>query len=486
MTRYGRITAMGGAGGIAALTRQMLTGAIVTVLVLCSCSGRVPPVPKPQVEGFDPEVRDVVMTAYQQAVSQPLSGPASGRFGMVLHAHAMYPLAAAAYQRAIRLQPDEFAWRYYLALTLAQMAKPDEALKALSEALRKRPGYAPAMLKKGELLFQLGRLSESQSAYEALLAEEPRSAAALEGLARVKVAQKDMASAEDLYRKACEVFPSFGAAYYGLATAARALGKEADAATNFALAQRYSGKSPPAEDPVLDQIGEVAAGSSNELQAAGRLLQQGKLDEAANLYEEILKRDPARTSAWIQLLYLARFLNRLDSQVDSLYAGAVRLNPKVPEFYNNYGAALLRQGKIDAAAVALRKAIELKPDYAEAHTWLGELLESQHRTAEALSEYQRALAADPSYRKARIQLGRVLVNLQRDREAISDLLPAVQVEDEQTSFVLVLLGEAYLYTGDRRTARLYLEQARARVRAEGPPGLLAEIEDELSQAGPLP
>jgi tetratricopeptide (TPR) repeat protein len=464
----------------------MLTGAVVTALVLCSCSGPLPPVPQPRVEGFDPEVRGEVETAYQQAVSQPSSGPASGRLGMALHAHAMYPVAADAYRRAIRLEPDEFAWRYYLALTLQQMAKPEEALKALSEALRKRPGYAPAMLKEGELLFQLGLLPKSQSEYEALLAQEPKSAAALEGLARVKYAQKDMASAEDLYRRACEAFPNFGAAYYGLATTARALGKEADAASNFALAQRYSGQSPPAEDPVLDQVSELAAGSFNRLQAAGSLIQQGKLDEAADLYEEILKRDPARTAAWIQLLYLARFLNRFDSQVDSLYASAVRLNPKIPEFYNNYGAAVLRQGRTDAAAVALRKAIELRPDYAEAHTWLAEILESQRRTAEALSEYQRALAADPSYRKARIQLGRVLVNLQRDREAISDLLPAAQVEDEQTSFVLVLLGEAYLYTGDRGTARQYLEQARTRVRAEGPPRLLAEIEDELSQAGPLP
>jgi tetratricopeptide (TPR) repeat protein len=469
-----------------AWTRPMLTGAIVSVLVLCSSCSRVPPVPKPQVEGFDSEVRDAVLNAYQQAVSQPSSGPASGRLGMVLHAHAIYPPAAAAYQRAIRLQPDEFAWRYYFALTLAQMGSPEKALKALSEALRQRPGYAPALLKKGELLFQLGRLGQSQSAFEELLAREPGSAAALEGLGRVKYAQKDMASAEDLYRKACAVFPNFGAAYYGLATAERALGKEAEATSNFALAQRYSGQSPPAEDPVLDRVSELEAGPSSRLQAADRLVQQGKPDEAANLYEEVLKRDPARTAAWVQLLYLARFLDRLNSQADSLYASAIHVNPKVPEFYNNYGAALVRQGRMDAAATALRKAIDLKPDYAEAHTWLAEVLESQHRVNEAVNEYQRAVAADPSYRQARIQLGRVLINLHREREAIPDLLPALQVEDDQTSFVLVLVGEAYLYTGDRAAARRYLEQARTRVRTGGPPRLLAEIEDDLSQAGPLP
>src|ERR1043166_1676879 len=81
------------------------------VLFAGSCAGPVPAVPTPSVEGFDAEVRDAILAAHRQAVSEPSNGQASGRLGMVLQAHALYPPAALAYQRAIRLEPDEFAWR---------------------------------------------------------------------------------------------------------------------------------------------------------------------------------------------------------------------------------------------------------------------------------------------------------------------------------------------------------------------------------------
>lgn len=458
----------------------------LAALLACACSGPIPPLPDPRVDGFDPQVKDAVLEAHREAAARPDSGKAAGQLGMVLQAHAQYPQAAQAYRRAIRLEPDEFAWRYFLALTLEKTSKPDDALKTLSDALRKRSDYAPAMLKKGDLLFQLGRLGDATTAYESLLKQDSSSAAALYGLARVKYSQQDASSAEDLYRRAVQAFPNYGAAYYGLAVAGKALGREEEASKNFDLAKRFADEEPPAADPVLDQLTDLATGSYNRLQLAAQLLEKGDLEESARVNEDILKRDPENAGALMNLLFLARFLDRLDGQVDSLYERAVRVNPKVPYIHNHYGAVMLRQGRLDAATAALHKAIELKPDYAEAYTWLGEVLETQHRVPAAVEQYQRALAADPAYRAARIQLGRVLINLRRDREAIPALLPALQADDAQTSTVLVLLGEAYLYSGDRANARQYLEQARSRVRSQGPPQLLPEIDDELSQLGARP
>lgn len=449
--------------------------------IACSCAGPVPPVPTPSVDGFEADVKDAILSAHRQAVAQPESGQASGHLGMVLEAHALYQPAILSYRRAIRLEPDEFAWRYYLALTLQQLSQPEDALKALTEALHKRPDYDPAILKKGELLFQMGRVKESGAAYESLLAREPSSAEALYGLAQVKYAEQDSASAEDLYRRACQAYPNFGAAYYGLATVGRNLGHEAEAAKNFQLAQRFYGERPPAADPVFDQVSEMATGSYNQLQQVDELLQKGDLQKAASLSQEILRRDPDNMGSLLNLLFMARFLNRLDDMVDAWYARAVRINPEVPYIYNHYGAVLLRQGKYDAAIVALHKAIALRPGYSEAHLWLGRALEQQHHSAEAVEQYRLALEADSSNRGAQIELGRILINLRRDREAIPRLLPALSVDDAQTSFVMVLLGEAYLATGDPAQARQYLEQARGRVRNEGPPQLLAEIEDELRQ-----
>ncbi len=127
------------------------------------------------------------------------------------------------------------------------------------------------------------------------------------------------------------------------------------------MAQRFYGERPPAADPVFDQVAEMATGSYNQLQQVDELLQKGDLQKAASLSQEILRRDPDNMGSLLNLLFMARFLNRLDDMVDAWYARAVRINPEVPYIYNHYGAVLLRQGKYDAAIVALRKAIALRP-----------------------------------------------------------------------------------------------------------------------------
>ena len=81
-----------------------------------------------------------------------------------------------------------------------------------------------------------------------------------------------------------------------------------------------------------------------------------------------------------------------------MYAKVKKIDPQNPFVYNYYGVVMVRQGKYDAAALALRKAMELKADYAEPHKWLGEVLERQNRPAEAIAQYQRALAVEPNDR----------------------------------------------------------------------------------------
>jgi tetratricopeptide (TPR) repeat protein len=400
---------------------------------------------------------------------------------MVLQAHAVYQTAALAYERAIRLEPKEFAWRYYYASVVWQLSGPEKAIEPLSAALRLRPGYAPAILKKGDLLYQLGNFQESGEAYKSVLAEDPASAAGLYGMARVKYAQHDMTAAEDFYSRACRAYPNYGAAYYGLATVEQGLGRDAEAAKNFELAQRYNGDHPPATDPLGDQLAALETGIYYRLANGDQLARKGRTDEAAQLNEAMLERDPENFSVLLNLLYLARFVDRLNDRVESWYLKAKQINPQVALVYAYYGAALARQGKYDVAASAARKAIELQPDYPEAHVLLGEVLEQQNRPAEALEQYQRALATQSSDRTLELKLWRLLIIQGRGRDAIPQLIPALQVDDSYATLRRLLLGEAYLTTGDVAKAQEYLEQARSRARAEGPPELVAQIDQEIEQ-----
>jgi protein O-GlcNAc transferase len=455
---------------------------LAAAVLLSSCNGPVPPIPNPSVDGFATDVKEAVLAAHKQAEAEPSSGRASGRLGMVLQAHALNEPAALAYQRAIRLEPQEFAWRYYLAIVLQQLSKPEQALDAISAALRIRPDYDPALLKRADLLFDLGRFQESGASYEAVRARDPSSAAALYGLGRVNYAQQNTSAAEDFYRRACLAYPTYGAAYYGLAVVEKSLGHAEEAAKNFDLAKRYTDQRPPLEDPLLKDVAELSAGAYSQLEQSDKLIEKGDWDNAARVNHEVLTRDPNNLSALMNLLYIARFSDKLDSEVDDLYSRAKKLNPQIPYIHNHYGAAMLRQGKFAAATTALRKAVELKPDYAEAHTWLGEALDRQGHSREAVEQFQSALAVEPSNRLAQVELARILLSLGRGKEAIAPLTSALQVNDSRTTMVLVMMAEAYRSVGDRARTRQYLEQALERARKEGPPELLAEIEQELRQA----
>jgi tetratricopeptide (TPR) repeat protein len=461
--------------------------ALLSVLLTVSCGGPVPPVPAVPLGGLDADVRGVIGKAHDDAVAQPKSGEATGRLGMVLEAHTLYEPAALAFQRAIRLDPGEFRWRYYLAIALENTSRPEAALAAVADGLRIHPDYEPAVLKRGALLLKLGRFQESDAVLEPLLAKNPSSAETLYTLGRVKSAQGDFTAAEDLYRRACEAWPTYGAARFGLAEAERRLGHTAEADKNFRLAESYKDRTPPAEDPLRSEVAKLATGIETRLTEAKRLMDRRQFDEASRIYKDVLARHPDNPDSLVNLLYMAQFPNQSSpEEVETLYATASRVSPEVPQVYVYYGTALASQGKYDAAVTAIEKGISLKPDYGEAQAWLADVMMRQHRPAQAIEQYRRALKADPGFRPARLMLGQLLITTGRSREAILVLLPALQQNDKTTPVFLITLAQAYADSGERAKAIEYLRQARPLVVQSGPPQLLAQLDRGLAQLGSHP
>src|ERR1700691_3294680 len=172
-----------------------IASVVLAALLELSCAKSVAPVPAIPVDGLDADVKDAILKARDQAVAQPKSAQASGSLGMVLEAHTLYQPAVPVYQRAVRLAPKDFAWRYYLALCLEKTGQLDEALASVSEGLRIRPDYAPAILTRADLPLKLGRFRESADGLEPFLAKNPDSPLALYFLGPVKFAQQAFAAA---------------------------------------------------------------------------------------------------------------------------------------------------------------------------------------------------------------------------------------------------------------------------------------------------
>ena len=63
---------------------------------------------------------------------------------------------------------------------------------------------------------------------------------------------------------------------------------------------------------------------------------------------------------------------------------------------NNFGAELLKQGRLEEAIAEFQRAVELDPAYAAAHLNLAYAYERSGRVEEAIAGYRKALALDPN------------------------------------------------------------------------------------------
>jgi tetratricopeptide (TPR) repeat protein len=461
-----------------------IASVILAALLGLSCAKSVPPVPAIQVDGLDADVKDALLKARDQAVAQPKSAQASGNLGMVLEAHTLYQPALPAYQRAVRLDPKDFAWRYYLALCLEKTGQLDEALASVSEGLRIRPDYAPAVLKRAELLLKLGRFPESAATIEPFLAKNPGSPLALYFLGRVKFAQQDYTAADNLYRRATDAWPTYGSAWFGLGENSKRLGRNAETERDYQLADTNKDHYPPSGDDLYLEMMKLATGIENRLIEAKKLMNKREFDRSSQIYKEVLQEHPDNPDCLVNLLYIAQYPNQATpAEVEDLYQRARAASPQLAEVYMYHGTALAAQGKYDAAVAELNKAIQLKPNNAEAHAWLADVREHQHRLGDAIEQYRIAITKQPDFRVARLELAKDLLYAGRSTEAIPVLLPALKVEDNNTPIAMMFLVQAYVNMGDRATARKYLEQAHQYVLRNGPSKLLPQIESNLRSLG---
>ncbi len=469
--------------------RDVLGLEVALALVFIPVSARqseLPELPKLNMADFLPAIRRQVQQADAAARALPQSAEASGKLGMVLDAYQQYDSAAVCYERARRLDARSFRWAYYLGTLQVHQGNHDQAAVTLREALRLAPDYLPARLKLAESLLAAGNLQESGNIYEGILKSVPQSgggdiaakAEALYGMGRVEAARGQTAAATESYRKACDVFPAYGAAQYALALAYRKLGEPEKAGPHFRAYEANTTVTPPLEDPLLAAVQALNLGAGPHLLRSVELEHQGRLTEAIAEQELALVIDPDNVQANINLISLYARHGEAD-KAEQHYQAAVRLNPNRADSFYNHGVLLLRQGKYSEAEQAFRRALEINPFYAEAHNNLGILLERQGRTEGALAEYEASLDNQPNSRLAHYHIGKLLVDQKKYHEGIEHLLKTLTPEDESTPSYLYALAIAYGREGDRERALKYAHRARDQAAAFNQSQLLVGIDRDL-------
>jgi tetratricopeptide (TPR) repeat protein len=117
---------------------------------------------------------------------------------------------------------------------------------------------------------------------------------------------------------------------------------------------------------------------------------------------------------------------------------AMEAEPDSATVHMNLGNVLIRLDKPAEAVSPLRRAIELDPELARAHGHLGFALAMQGKTGEAIPCFRRAIELDPGDDKARDHLRKALMNEDQPEEVVELCRQAVALAPEDAEVHLKL------------------------------------------------
>ena len=249
-----------------------------------------------------------------------------------------------------------------------------------------------------------------------------------------------------------------------------------------------------------------------DLRAAIEHHRQGRLEQAARLYEAALAQapdhpdtlhllglvtlqrgDPGRAAALVSRAIAVRSteaayhatlaeafwaLGQLDRTVNA-YRSALELQPDHPECHCNLGATLIDLGAVDEAVTHFREAIRLRPGFAAAHNNLANALRLLGDRVSAIEHFRKAVQLDPVSAEAQSNLGEMLLELGQPAEALTHCREAVELRPD-FPLALTILGNVLQELGRLDEAQACFRQAiQQQPDLAGPHAALGGLLEEL-------
>lgn len=292
------------------------------------------------------------------------------------------------------------------------------------EALaRNDGGTADPELSQGDQAFAVEDWRSAGRAYEAARRKAPADPAAYVGLARVRLAEKQLPLA-------FAAAPGDRAAQAALALAERALALD----SSYGLAQLERGR-------ILLILGEASLAIDSFAKAQQLLprsaeayggmgvarLATGAVKEALLGFKEAARLEPGN-AARLGNLGTAHLMLGQVAEALQVYREAAQLAPEDPRAQGDVGTALLALNQPAEALAFLERAHQLAPERATFLSNIGYARELQGQLPLAIASYRRALALDPKLASAWINLGVALSHQQKFAEAEAALKHALALD----------------------------------------------------------
>lgn len=342
--------------------------------------------------------------------------------------------ARAAFEHALKAQPDNAEALLGLARQALQAQDTESATRYIDQAIAKNPHDITALLFKAEMLRAQNQVEPALAAYDALLKVDPAYATAYLMKAHIHINERQ-----------------FDAAKADIAAARKAA--PANLQVPYTEARlSYSQQQYPAALEALQQVLRAAPEHMPSLLLAGAVqVQLGSLEQAEQNLRKYVASAPDSLEARMLLATTLLKARQPDAALAAL-APALKSEADNAQLYALAGEAAMQTKEYAKASDYFGKANQLAPKSAEIRMSLGLSQLAQGRQGGGLSELASAVELD----KKSIQAGILLAMAQTRAKAYGKALQVIAaLEKEHASNPLLqnLKGEILLASGDKARAR---------------------------------
>ena len=330
--------------------------------------------------------------------------------GLTWQQASVYGDGITLFGHIIAHNPTARSAHHNLAIHLLAAGRIEEGLAANQVAREQRPDAPGPYAVLGWELVRQGRFEEADEALERALELDPNHTNALQYWGELAQNRGHLAEAERRYRRVLAIDESHGRARAELATVLFEQKRYGEALEQLRVA---------VESPIAGDRGILHLLMGR---AAGEL---GYVDESE--------------------VYLDRAFAAIRDQ-----------RPDAPGLYAVLAEAFMDNGRLEAAAAALREAVEVDPGHQATLRNLGELARRQGQLDVAESRFREALAIDAGDGLARAGLGTVLFRQKSFAEALDHLRLAVELPGTEET-----RGPLYLFMGQSAGELGHLEESEA-------------------------
>ncbi len=303
--------------------------------------------------------------------------------------HKQFDCAAATLRAGVKSNPESAQLHYLLGLALEAGKHPREGMTELETSVRLAPDQMEPRLLLATIYEENGKRAEAEEQWKQALRMDPKSEAALEGLAGDLIARQNYAEAVKLLEPAARTEKL-------AIKLSQALGllnylDEAAAVLNQAM------QANPDSLPLANAMTVV-------------LVKLRRYQEAVNMFEGVAARHPNDQEAQVEFLRLLVVTNHY-TQAAPLGPKLLAARPKDPEVLYLNGVIERNKGNYQEAKTLLEKAVSLDGNFFYSRSNLGMALVQLREWPEAKQQLEKAIALSDTEPELHFELAKALRGL---------------------------------------------------------------------------